>query len=241
MEQCVVECDISDAEVTGQCITTKPDIPELPSSVTKPKLPTIKDVTTETIDGTGVFDIYMRAGMNQLMTQYDAGRIKGSDFAQAYVAQIELMMTEANKFVIGLVQAEVALAMFDQQYLGAAYDALVKEHSVHKTKAETDLLCQQVAELKANGRVERELKKAQKQTQIKQADLYTRQITSFKEKTSLDSSKILFDAWAVQAVEDISGPYQLQGFMTTAQTDGTDGTGLKVTKELAEMAQKLQD
>ncbi len=235
MAECSIDCTIDDKVATGNCSNVSLTLPTLPGGITSPKLPTVKDVTTESMDGTGVFDIYMRAGMNQLNSQYDKGRIKGSDFAQAYVAQIQLMMTEANKFVIGLVQAQVSIAMFDQQYLGAAYDALAKEATAKKMKHESDLLCQQVAELKANGKVERALKTAQKQTQIGQAKLYERQITSFKEKTSLDSSKILMDAWAVQAAEDVSGDYQLLRMKTGNNNDGGD----KVVKELMDSVAKL--
>ncbi len=223
MGDCGVSCSISSQTVSGSCSSVSTTLPVLPPGVSKPKLPTINDVTTEEIDGTGVFDVYMRAGMNQLNTQYDKGRIKGSDFAQAYIQTIQLMMTEANKFVLGLAQAQVTIAMFEQQYLGAAYDAMVKQHSVSKMKAEGDLLCQQTAELKANGKVERELKMAQKQTQIKQADLYARQIISFKEKTALDAGKIALDAWAVQAVEDVDGAFQVDGNTTYSHFMGVSG------------------
>ncbi len=202
MAECNVACSLTSPVVSGNCTPASVTLPTLPPSVNPPVIPTAADVTTEAVDGTGVFDVYMRAGMNQLETQYQLGRIKGADYAAAYVAQIQLMMTEANKFVIGMVQAEIAAKLFDQQYLGAAYDALVKEASVHEMKSKGDLLCQQIAELKENGKVERELKMAQKQTQIQQAALYKRQITGYNEKNKNENAKMLLDAWAVQAVEE---------------------------------------
>ncbi len=164
-------------------------------------MPTVKDITTEAINGTGVFDIYMRAGLNQLMTQYDAGRIKGADFAAAYVAQVELMMTEANKFVLGLAQTQIAIAMFDQQYLGQAYDALAKESAAKKAKHESDLICQQVAELKANGASKRSLENAQRLAACEQIELYKAQAGGFEDKNRNDTFKTVMNAWAVHAVE----------------------------------------
>ncbi len=67
-------------------------------------------VTEEVIDGSGQFDKYMRAGRNQLNTQYELGRIKGADYTNAYIAMQEGMMAQANQFILGKYQADVALA-----------------------------------------------------------------------------------------------------------------------------------
>ena len=197
---CDIDCDIEGKVASHTCSLTV-DIPDHPDEGPVVDMPTAKDVTEERIDGDGVFDIYMRAGMNQLMTQYDAGRIKGADFAAAYIAMVQLMMTEANKFVLGLVQAEILAAMLKYNALGALYDAALKESQALKAKAEVDLVCQQTAELKANGKVERGLKDAQKQAQIKTAELYARQIKGFDEKSRNDLIKNILDAWSVQGVE----------------------------------------
>lgn len=199
---CDISCQVNATEVNASCDDISIDIPEIPSSVDDIAIPSVDEVTTEDVDGTGAFDIYMRAGMNQLMTQYNAGRIKGADFATVYIQLVQLMMTEANKFVLGKVQAEIAAKMFPIQYLTAGYDAATKESTAKKTEQEVILLCQQIAELKANGGVERGLKEKQTQVQIKQAELYNRQIKGFGEKAASDAAKIIMDAWAVSAVEE---------------------------------------
>jgi len=486
---CPAEVPLAEYDDSG---ITAPIVPTIDFST---DTPIVEDVTTESVDGTGVFDVYMRAGMNQLNTQWEKGRIKGADYAATYVAQMQLMMTEANKFVLGVAQVEVAIMqaqiakeLFTQQYTAAYYDTLAKKASIgqlvaqgtltlqqveevrqqtykikadaamtcqqnaqlkeatiktkaetkmvaqqeaqlkeatiktkvdrtmvsqqmaelkangvneramtkqkileskegtakikeevklvciqvagmkennvktktdrnmitqqiaelklngkierslkqqqteatrqgiskikaegkllayqttekkettlkikidgkmttqqiaelklngklerelsgqkvvatkasinktksesklvdqqvaqgkegtKKEKAETSLVCQQTAELKANGKIERELKASQKQAQVGQAELYKIQGTSFKEKTSLDSSKILMDAWAVQAVEGITDVYRLGGFVTeTRESDDGTGTmvpnaGYAVVEELTNSAQKL--
>lgn len=216
---CAVDCDITHQEVLGSCDDVTVTIPELPSDFEDIEIPDASTVTEEVVTGNGIFDIYMRAGMNQLNVQYDQDRIKGANYAQAYIAMVELMMTEANKFALGVVQAEIAAKLFPMQFLGAQYDAAYKEAQSIKMKHESDLVCQQVAELKANGAVERTLKDKQAQTQVKQAELYTRQITSFTEKAANDAGKILLDAWAVQAVEEPLASDQISGLKATGAND----------------------
>ena len=194
-------CSVNNKIADGKCSEVTLTLPTLPTNIKKPKIPTVKDVTTEAIDGTGVFDIYMRAGMNQLNTQYDKGRIKGADFAAAYIAQMQLMMTEANKFVLGLAQAEMSLLMFEQQYMGAAYDALAKEAQAKKLKFDSDLVCQQVAELKLNGASKRNLEAAQRDGACQQVDLYKAQAKGFADKNRNDTFKTVMNAWAINAVE----------------------------------------
>ncbi len=194
-------CPVSPKTVNGDCEEVLTTLPELPDGIDKPKIPSVSDVTTEDIDGTGAFDIYMRAGMNQLMTQYEEGRIKGADFAAAYVAMVELMMTEANKFVLGLVQAEIAAALFPMQYMSVAHEASLKDAQVRKTKHESDLICQQMAELKVNGASKRSLEDAQTKVACQQIILYEAQAKGFADKNRNDTFKTVMNSWAIDAVE----------------------------------------
>ena len=201
MATCDITCTYPESTQNPSC-PTKIVIPDIPTNAPKIDLPTAKDVTEETLSGKGVFDSYMRAGKAHLDDQYEKGRIKGSDYTQAYIAMLQLMMTEANKFVTGLVQAEIAAQGFGLQFMTAGYDAALKREQAKKMQSEAGLVCQQLAELKENGAVERTLKRAQRQVQIMQAKLYEQQIGSFKDKTKIDAAKTLYDAWAVNAVEE---------------------------------------
>lgn len=204
-EGCEITCADTTPEIAeGLCDDVEVEIPEIPDDLEDIDLPDANTVTTEDVDGTGVFDIYMRAGMNQLMTQYDQDRIKGADFAAAYTAMVQLMMTEANKFVIALVQAEIAAKMFPIQYLNSQYQAALSKEQAKKMIHESDLVCQQVAELKENGAVDRELKRKQTITQTKQAELYQRQKQGFDEKYKTDLFTQAVNAWSVQAAQVLS-------------------------------------
>jgi hypothetical protein len=169
---CDTECNIPISEVSAVCNSstytlnpTRPSdtteqihLPQIDSSVPNIDIPT---VTEERVDGDGIFDIYMRAGMSQLDTQYQAGRIKGSDYAQAYIATIQLMMTEANKFAIESTQAKIAAEMFKVQYTNSLYQALTAEEQVRKLIAERKLADVQLQEAIANGAIDRALKDKQ--------------------------------------------------------------------------------
>lgn len=176
---------------------------EIPEIDPEDEIPEISpdDVTTEVVDGTGVFDIYMRAGMNQLDTQWKAGRIKGADYAAAYIETMKLMMEQANMFVVQTFDSKMKARMFGYELHKSKYAAVLAEASAKKMAAEADLICNQIAELQANGREERALKKAQTNTQMKQVNLYDRQIKGYDETALNASGKTIMDAWAVQLVE----------------------------------------
>lgn len=162
-------------------------------------------VTEESADGKGVFDIYMRAGSAQLTEQYDKGRIKGADFAKSYVAMMELMMTQANQFVLASytakLDAEAKILLFPYQALAMKYDAALKEAEAKGAAAKNSLVCTQVAELRINGAKDRDLKTSQIGVQAAQKELYCRQKIGFDDKKKNDDLKIIMDSWAVQATE----------------------------------------
>lgn len=192
----------------GGCEDYEVEIPELPSDLPELEIPEIGVVTTEAVDGTGVFDIYMRAGMNQLDSQYKAGRIKGADYAAAYIAMTELMMTQSNKFVIDKytaelqsIQAQIAIELYKLQYLSAGYEAALKKSQAEKAKFESDLICQQIAELKLNGQSKRSLETAQEAVACSQKDLYIEQASSFNKKSANETLKTMSNMWAVYIAE----------------------------------------
>ena len=177
------------------------DLPDLPTDVTPPDAPTIDDITEVLLTGNGAFDVFMRAGSAQLQSQYDAGRIKGADFANAYIQMMQLMMTNATQFVIKKFEVEMAGEMFKVQYLKGAYDAITAEYTANKMMADAHLTKVQACELPLNSAADRILKAEQAKAQAKSVDLYDRQIKGFDDKNQEGIFKIIMDAWAAQGVE----------------------------------------
>lgn len=58
------------------------------------------DLTTETLDGTGVFDSMMRAVKAHLHTEFEKGRITGQEYTKVYIAGIQTAMGQSIQFLL---------------------------------------------------------------------------------------------------------------------------------------------
>lgn len=65
--------------------------------------------------GTGVFDQLMMAVNGNIQAQFDAGRIKGSDYANVYMNSMQAAMGEAMKFVLNKKLVEKQVDQAEQQ------------------------------------------------------------------------------------------------------------------------------
>ena len=55
---------------------------------------------TYTWEGTAVFDVLVHMVNENLKIQYDAGRIKATDYAQAYIGGLQTCITESMKYIL---------------------------------------------------------------------------------------------------------------------------------------------
>lgn len=160
-------------------------------------------LTTVAIDGTGTFDVLMRAFELHLEREYNAGRITGDQYTKAYVAMTTAAMSNAVQFLMGrdnaywnnmlikkqvdsekgrLAQLKLQLAVLDEQY------CLVKEQ-VEAKRAETlDTRTDGVTPIAGSVG--------------KQKDLYTQQIDSYQKDATYKISKLYSDAWIAQKTLD---------------------------------------
>ena len=60
----------------------------------------VDGLNTYTWEGTAVFDVLVRMVNENLKIQYDEGRIKATDYAQAYIAGLQTCITESMKFIM---------------------------------------------------------------------------------------------------------------------------------------------
>jgi len=75
----------------------------------------IEDLTTGYVDGTGVFDVLMTAVGSRLEEQYQEDRIKGSDYATAYLGAMQYAMAQAMQYVLGKQQADAQAELLKAQ------------------------------------------------------------------------------------------------------------------------------
>ena len=60
----------------------------------------VDGLNTYTWEGTAVFDVLVRMVNENLKIQYDEGRIKATDYAQAYIGGLQTCVTEAMKYIM---------------------------------------------------------------------------------------------------------------------------------------------
>ena len=60
----------------------------------------VDGLKTYTWEGTAVFDVLVHMVNENLKIQYDAGRIKATDYAQAYIGGLQTCITESMKYIM---------------------------------------------------------------------------------------------------------------------------------------------
>ena len=60
----------------------------------------VDGLNTYTWQGTAVFDVLVRMVNENLKIQYDEGRIKATDYAQAYIGGLQTCLTESMKYIM---------------------------------------------------------------------------------------------------------------------------------------------
>ena len=60
----------------------------------------VDGLNTFTWEGTAIFDVLVRIVNENLKIQYDEGRIKATDYAQAYIGGLQTCLTESMKYIM---------------------------------------------------------------------------------------------------------------------------------------------
>ena len=113
---------------------------------------TIADYTTETIEGTGVFDVMMRAVKTHITAEYKAGRIKGAEYSAVYLGaltgvmdrSLEFLLTK-DKVALELQMLQIQLEQLEIEKDKTAQELLLIIAQVKKVDAEVLLVEAQVA------------------------------------------------------------------------------------------------
>lgn len=120
---------------------------------------TIANLTQATVDGTGVFDVLMRANKAHLEAEFAKGRIKGSEYATVYLGSLQAVLQTAFQYVLQenkvnqdilvmekqilLLQSQIE--MTNQQKANAIIEGTVLTNNAAKITAETAHLTQQTS------------------------------------------------------------------------------------------------
>lgn len=155
---------------------------------------TVDDLTTTVLDGTGIFDVLMRANKAHLEAEFNKNRIKGSEYATVYLGSLEAVMTASMTFLLqrdkNNKEVEILaaqLALLTQQALNATIEATVLTAQKLKLDAEIALLKQKTI-----------TEAAQIALLDKQKELYDAQANGFKRDAEQKAAKIMVDTWNVR-------------------------------------------
>lgn len=188
---------------------------------------TVNDLTLATLDGTGVFDVLMRANKAHLESEYQKNRIKGPEYATVYLGSLESVMQTSLQFLLNkdksdleaqLIQAQIEkvnaeIELVKQQTANAAIEAEVLRAQKCKLDAEFDVLLQSklktAAEVTLLGQ-KTQTEKAQTVAMGVDADsvigrqkaLYAAQATGFERDAEQKVAKLMIDSWNVRRTTD---------------------------------------
>ena len=176
----------------------------------------IADLSSTTLNGTGTFDVLMRANKAHLEEQFKAGRIKGAEYATVYLGSLEVVMRTALEFLVQAKQLELVsqqVVNLQAQLLNIPKEGLVLDGQKCKLDAEFDLLG--VEKLKATSEnallIQKGLTEKAQITALgvdddsvigKQKALYTAQTAGFARDAEQKAAKLLTDTWNVRRTTD---------------------------------------
>lgn len=105
--------------------------------------PTIADLTGAALDGSGVFDVLMRANKVHLDAEFSKNRIKGSEYATVYLGSLESVMTTALTFLLQKQKIALEAQLIEQQIILAQVEVIKANAAVLQIQAQTALSEQQ--------------------------------------------------------------------------------------------------
>jgi hypothetical protein len=114
----------------------------------------VSDLTQATLDGTGVFDVLMRANKVHLDAEFNKNRIKGPEYATVYLGSLETVLQQSMSFLLQREKIALEAELMAQQVEIAKIQLLktqveldILQASQAKIPAEIALLEQQVTNL----------------------------------------------------------------------------------------------
>lgn len=102
---------------------------------------TINDLTLTTLEGTGIFDVLMRATKTHLEAEFNKNRIKGPEYSTVYLGSLESVMRTSLEFLLQRQKISLEAQLMEQQ-------VLVAQAEVEKANAQVELAKQQVLQSK---------------------------------------------------------------------------------------------
>jgi hypothetical protein len=110
----------------------------IPDSIISPEF-NISELTNGEIAGNGVFDIMMASVKTHLLFEFEAGRIRGTDYANMYSMAIVQVMEQSTRYAMAKAKLALELQLVEAQIGQVAADTVVatKQALLIETQAVT--------------------------------------------------------------------------------------------------------
>jgi hypothetical protein len=178
------------------------------------------DLTTKTVDGSGVFDVLMQAAAAHLDSEFNKNRIKGGEYAEVYLGAMTQVLQTATQFLLTKQKADLEaqllvkqIALAEQQRINAVTENTVLVAQECKLRAEYDLTIANIS------RTNQEIALLTQKTASERAQtlalgvdddsilgpqkaLYLAQSDGFKRDAEQKATKIMVDSWNVRRTTD---------------------------------------
>jgi len=106
-------------------------------------------VTDGCVDGSGIYDVFMRAHMDAIHQEYAKQRITGKEYSQVYLGGMQAAMQQGVAFALGKDQAAAQAELARYEILKASYEVALVEKQVCKITAEIALIDEKILTEKA--------------------------------------------------------------------------------------------
>lgn len=180
----------------------------------------VTDLTQATLEGSGAFDVLMRANKAHLEAEFNKDRIKGAEYATVYLGSLTQVMQTALQFLLSKEKVRLENELLEKQALlvteqtaNAVLEGKVLIAQECKLRAEYDLILANI--LKANQEtalLSQKVVSERAQTTAlgvddnsvlgKQKILYQAQTDGFKRDAEQKAAKLMADTWNVRRTTD---------------------------------------
>lgn len=112
----------------------------MPTTLTPITPITLADLTSSTLEGTGVFDVLMRANKAHLDAEFTKGRIKGSEYSTVYLGSLQQVLQTSIQFLLQREKQNLEAQLLVQQIEVAKAEVEIAQQNALKIPGEIALL-----------------------------------------------------------------------------------------------------
>ena len=110
---------------------------------------TLNDLTQAKVDGTGAFDVLMRAMVGHLEQEFKLNRLRGADYANVYLSSLTPVLQNAVAFLLQKDDAANKAALTEAQIRLVEAQILLAQQELEKELLNKELIAAQVERTKA--------------------------------------------------------------------------------------------